>query len=58
MIAGNPKTGRTMLTLAIVLVFVMLPSALLIASRKRTSPQQEPPLVLRVHWSAGVDAGA
>jgi LPXTG-motif cell wall-anchored protein len=44
MIAGNPSTGRTITTLAIALLLLVLVSAAFVAWRKRTNPEQEPPL--------------
>jgi len=45
MIAGNPKANRTGLCIAVAILFVTLLSIALVALlRKRTNPQQEPPL--------------
>jgi len=45
-IAGNPRTGRLMVTLSVALLLLILLSATFIAMRKRTAPQKEPPLPL------------
>ena len=45
-IAGNPRTGRLMVTLSVALLLLILMSAAFIAMRKRTAPQKEPPLPL------------
>jgi hypothetical protein len=44
MIAGNPRAGRMMASIAIVLVLLILLSAAFVTWRKRTDPQKEPPL--------------
>jgi hypothetical protein len=44
MIVGNPRAGRTMATIALALLFLILLSAAFVTWRKRTDPEQEPPL--------------
>jgi hypothetical protein len=46
MIAGNPRAGRLVITLAIALLLLILASTGFIAMRKRTAPEKEPPLPL------------
>jgi len=46
MIAGNPKTGRKMVTCSVALLLLILVSAAFIAMRKRVAPQRQPPLPL------------
>lgn len=46
MIAGNPKTGRTMVTLSLALLLLILVTTALVALRKRTAPEKQPPLPL------------
>jgi hypothetical protein len=44
MIVGNPKSGRTLLTISIALLGLLLTIAAFVGLRKRTAPQKEPPL--------------
>jgi hypothetical protein len=44
MIVGNPKAGRTLLTISVALLGVLLTIAAFVGLRKRTAPQKEPPL--------------
>ena len=44
MIAGHQKTGRTLVTIAIALLLLMFVGAIVFAGRKKTAPEQEPPL--------------
>jgi hypothetical protein len=44
MIVGNPKAGRTLLTISIALLGLLLTIAAFVGLRKRTAPQKEPPL--------------
>ncbi len=44
MIVGNPKAGRTLLTISIALLGLLLTFAAFVGLRKRTAPQKEPPL--------------
>ncbi len=44
MIAGNPKTARTLLIVSILMAALILISAAFFASRKKINPQKEPPL--------------
>lgn len=48
MIAGNPKTGRRVATMAIALFVAMVAISLLLSMRKKTAPQQQPPLLPQV----------
>ena len=45
MIAGNPKTGRKLATMAVALFIAMLLVSIFLAMRKRTAPLEEPPLL-------------
>ncbi len=45
MIAGNPNSCRTLVIASIVLAALMLIGAALFATRKKTDPQKEPPMV-------------
>jgi hypothetical protein len=45
MIAGNPKTGRKLATMAVVLLIAMVLVSVIVAMRKKSAPLQEPPLV-------------
>ena len=44
MIVGNRTAGRTLVTIAIALLLLMFVGAIIFAGRKKTAPQQEPPL--------------
>ncbi len=44
MIAGNPKTGQTLVTIAVALLLLILVTASFVCLRKRTDPEKEPPL--------------
>jgi hypothetical protein len=44
MIVGNRKAGRTLLTISIALLGLLLTIAAFVGLRKRTAPQKEPPL--------------
>src|SRR5208283_4082167 len=44
MIVGNPKVGRTLLTISVAVIGLLLIIAVLVGLRKRTAPQKEPPL--------------
>jgi len=44
MIVGHAKSGRTLLTISIGLVGLLLMIAAFVGLRKRTAPQKEPPL--------------
>jgi hypothetical protein len=44
MIVGNPKAGRTLLTISIALLGLLLTIAAFVGLQKRTAPQKEPPL--------------
>jgi hypothetical protein len=44
MIVGNPKAGRTLVTIAIALLFLILMSTAFVTWRKRTDPEKTPPL--------------
>lgn len=46
MIAGNPKSGRTMVTCSLALLLLILVTTALVALRKRTAPERQPPLPL------------
>jgi hypothetical protein len=43
-IAGNPKTNRLGLVIAIALILLIVLGAWLLGTRKRTNPQPAPPL--------------
>jgi uncharacterized protein (DUF58 family) len=43
-IAGNPNTGRLMVILSVALLLLILLSTGVLAVRKRTAPEKEPPL--------------
>jgi uncharacterized protein (DUF58 family) len=43
-IAGNPHASRTFLVVAIALLFLALLGSVFLATRKKTNPQQVPPL--------------
>ena len=45
MITGNPRAGRRILALSIILLVAILTTVLLLANRKRNDPQNVPPLV-------------
>src|SRR5579864_1332701 len=52
MIAGNPKTGRSVATFAILILVTMIVVTALMARRKKVTPLREPPLhpsVLIIH---------
>jgi hypothetical protein len=44
MIAGNPKTGQALVTIAAALLLLILVTAAFVCLRKRTDPEKEPPL--------------
>jgi len=44
MIAGNPKIGRKLATMAVALFIAMVLVSVFVALRKKTAPLQEPPL--------------
>ena len=44
MAIANQKTGRTLVTIAIALLLLMFVGAIIVAGRKKTAPEQEPPL--------------
>jgi hypothetical protein len=44
MVVGNPKAGRALVTIVITLLLLIFVSAIVFAGRKKTAPQQEPPL--------------
>jgi len=44
MIAGNPKAGRMLVTFSVGLLLLILVSAAIIAIRKGTAPEKQPPL--------------
>ena len=44
MIVGNPRAGRTIATIAIAVLFLILVSVAFVCWRKRTDPEKEPPL--------------
>jgi tryptophan-rich sensory protein len=44
MICGNPRAGRTMATLGIAVLLLVLSSMAVIALRKRYNPLRQPPL--------------
>ena len=46
MIAGNPKTGRSMVACSVALLLLILVSAAFVAMRRRVAPQKQPPLPL------------
>lgn len=48
MIAGNPKTGRRLATVTIALFVAMVALSVVLSMRKKTAPQQQPPLLPQV----------
>jgi hypothetical protein len=44
MIAGNPNVGRRLLILSIVLMALIFLTAVFVGLRKRTAPENNPPL--------------
>jgi hypothetical protein len=55
MIAGNPKAGRLMVKVAIVLVLAITVATIWVTSRKKSAPATEPPLhpsILVFRWAA------
>lgn len=45
MIAGNPKKGRRLAGLAIALLVAMVVILVCVSARKKSAPQQQPPLL-------------
>jgi hypothetical protein len=44
MIAGNPNAGRRIAAIAIIILFLALLSGAWVAMRKKSMPENEPPL--------------
>lgn len=44
MIIGNRTAGRTLVTIAVALLLLTFVGAFVFAGRKKTAPEQEPPL--------------
>lgn len=56
MLAGNPKAGRKMWVILVTLFVFILVSVAIVATRKKISPQNQPPLhpsalLAEVSWS-------
>lgn len=45
MITGNPRAGRKLVALTVVLVVAILTTVILLAKRKKNDPENAPPLV-------------